>query len=201
MGAEDPVDIAYNKAIFTMGVDPDDSKDHSLEIKNNSDKVLFASVQLKGQKSTANMLTDPPVSNNISLKVNYKTLGGKLLDVSNLKQGTDFIAEIEIVNTNTSATSIDEMALTQIIPSGWEIRSGRLSNLNGFSEDTYDYRDIRDDRVHTFFDLSSKKKYVLLMNATYEGEYFLPPVSVEAMYDKDVYARTKGRKIKVVSNK
>ena len=200
-GSDSPIDVEYNKTIFTMGVDPDDATDHRLVIKNNSDKVLFASVQLKGQKSTANMLTDPAVSKNVSLKVNYKSLDGKSIDVSSLKQGTDFIAEIEIVNTNTSATSIDEMALTQIIPSGWEIRSGRLSNLDGFSEDSYDYRDIRDDRVHTFFDLTSKKKYVLLMNATYEGEYFLPPVSVEAMYDNGVQARTKGRKIRVVSNK
>jgi len=198
LGDDPTQDVNYNKPIFTMDVDPDGQVDHSLEVRNTSDKALFITLQLSGQKSTSEMLSDKPVQQHIAVNVNYKNLDGSALDVSKLKQGTDFLAEVNIRNLNTLETSIDELALTQVIPSGWEIRSGRLNQVEGIQQDSYEYRDIRDDRVHTFFDLRVKKKYVLLLNATYEGTYFLPPINVEAMYDKSVSARTQGRKVQVV---
>ena len=92
------------------------------------------------------------------------------------------------------------MALSQIFPSGWEIQSGGLNNLDEtLREDSYDYRDVRDDRVHTFFDLGDKKDYKVMLTAAYDGEYFLPPVSCEAMYVNEIQAKTKGMKVKVLT--
>jgi len=37
-----------------------------------------------------------------------------------------------------------------------------------------------------------------LLNATYLGEYYLPTISCEAMYDNGISARKAGRWVKVV---
>ena len=84
------------------------------------------------------------------------------------------------------------MALTQIFPSGWEIINTRLDGTDSFYEqDEAEYRDIRDDRVMTYFDIkqNSRLTYKVLLNASYRGRYYLPAISAEAMYDHTVYSR------------
>jgi len=143
-------------------------------------------------------LDEAPKNNHVKISVNYTDMKGHNIDVSRLAQGTDFQAIVSVTNLNTRDTYLDELALTQIVPSGWEIRSGRLNQV-GVEQARYDYQDVRDDRVHTFFDLGRKtKKYAVVLNATYEGDYFLPPVKVEAMYDGSVIATTAPKKVSVV---
>ncbi|MDZ7648948.1 MAG: hypothetical protein U5K54_18245, partial [Cytophagales bacterium] len=62
------------------------------------------------------------------------------------------------------------------------------------------YQDIRDDRVHTYFDLNAnqRKTFKVMLTASYAGSYYLPAVSGEAMYDNSVYARKKGKVVEVV---
>ena len=38
-----------------------------------------------------------------------------------------------------------------------------------------------------------------MLTAAYDGEYFLPPMSCEAMYDNEIQAKTKGMKVQVVA--
>ena len=66
-------------------------------------------------------------------------------------------------------------------------------------EDSYDFRDVRDDRIDTFFKLGKRKDFKILLTASYDGTYFLPPVKVEAMYDQEIQARTKASKVEVVA--
>jgi uncharacterized protein YfaS (alpha-2-macroglobulin family) len=67
----------------------------------------------------------------------------------------------------------------------------------------YTYQDIKDDKVLTYFDLNTNesKTFNIMLNASYEGRYYLPAINVEAMYDNSIYARTKGQWIKVVKQK
>jgi len=70
------------------------------------------------------------------------------------------------------------------------------SNLKSSS---YDYLDIRDDRVNIFFGLNYKnaKTFYVLLNASYPGKYFLSPVSCKAMYDNTVHAILGGGMVEV----
>ena len=56
------------------------------------------------------------------------------------------------------------------------------------------YQDIKDDRVYTYFDLrpNERKTFRVLLTASYAGEYYLPGVSCEAMYDNGIYSMKKG---------
>lgn len=52
----------------------------------------------------------------------------------------------------------------------------------------------------TYFDLNAHetKTINVMVNASYEGRYYLPGINVEAMYDNTVFARTKGQWVRVV---
>ena len=138
--------------------------------------------------------------NGLRMNVIYKGINEEVLDPASLVQGTDFVAEVTLYNPGTRG-SYQELALTQIFPSGWEILNTRLYNLDQFyAEDRPEYQDIRDDRVFTYFNLSpgEEKTFRVLLTATYAGDYYLPAASCEAMYDRSIYARKKGQAVSVV---
>lgn len=135
---------------------------------------------------------------NLELAVSYKTLNGNSLDVSQLEQGTDFMAEVTIKNPGIRGM-YRNLALSQIFASGWEIRNQRLDNITYMKGDIPTYQDIRDDRVYSYFDLGAgaSKTFKVLLNAAYTGMYYLPGVSCEAMYDNSVSAHIAGRWVNV----
>ena len=128
-------------------------------------------------------------------------MSGKAIDPANLAQGTDFIAEVRIVHPNSRPVPYQELALNQTFPSGWEIINSRMTEVESTSQSAFDYQDIRDDRVNTFFDLpeSQNKTFRVRLSAAYPGRYYLPAVSCAAMYDNSISANTKGMWVQVVA--
>src|ERR1041385_4102048 len=127
-------------------------------------------------------------------------MDGNALDPTRLEQGTQFVASVSVSNPGLRGY-YNNLAINQIFPSGWEINNLRFDEAESrLSGDKPTYQDIRDDRVYTYFDLSSnqRKTFRVLLTATYGGVYYLPGVSCEAMYDKNIYARTKGKQGEVV---
>ena len=145
----------------------------------------------------------PRESRNISMQVSYRPkddIAG--FSVASIRSGVSFIADVEI--TNTGSLDVEDLVLSQIFPSGWEILNQRILGPEqlggGPSEDQAEYRDIRDDRVYTYFDLKrgETKRFAVELNAAYVGEYRLPMVDCQAMYDNRYYARQPGRSVRVV---
>ena len=62
------------------------------------------------------------------------------------------------------------------------------------------YQDIRDDRVHTYFDLEEGKdiKIKIHLNASYLGKFYLPIVNCEGMYDNAINAKEGGGWVEVI---
>jgi uncharacterized protein YfaS (alpha-2-macroglobulin family) len=126
------------------------------------------------------------------------------------------VADIEVRNTTT--LSIDNIALTQIVPAGWEIHNERLggyeetgvrANVRRYPFDgtraatlsRVDHLDIRDDRVLRYFSLRPNEtiRFTTRVNAAYRGRYYLPSVIAEAMYDASQQAHTAGHWTDVVA--
>lgn len=167
-----------------------------VNVKNNGQSILFVRVIQRGQPLTGNETSG---SSGLRLQVNYFDRNNVPIDPSSLAQGTDFTAEITVYNTGSQGVYRD-LALSQIFPSGWEILNDRLNEIPGASTvNNYTYRDIRDDRVYTYFDLraNDSKTFKVNLNATYGGRYYLPAVSVEAMYDNTIYGREAGKWVEV----
>ncbi len=169
-------------------------------IKDNGSNKLYVRLIQRGQPSSGQDVQSVSKPDVLQMRVGYFTLGGKPVDPSKLKQGTDFVAQVNIKNPGRRGR-YDNLALTQIFPSGWEILNTRMMNDDeAFKSSPSDYRDIRDDRVNTYFSLTEGKEvtYYVMLNAAYAGKYYLPATSCEAMYDVSVNAVEKGQWVEVI---
>jgi uncharacterized protein YfaS (alpha-2-macroglobulin family) len=70
--------------------------------------------------------SETAAKNGMKIKVEYLTADGDELNVKKLEQGTDFVAEIKVKNIGRHE-AYREVALTQLVPSGWEIHNQRLT--------------------------------------------------------------------------
>lgn len=168
---------------------------NSLTIENISDRPVYVNLLRKGIPLTSDMTRD---EKGLIMKVDYVSMDLQPVDHKNLLQGTDFMMVARV--TNNTFTRVDNIALTQMVPSGWEIRNTRLFEANqAIRENAYDYRDFRDDRVNTYFSLGSgeTKTFILILNAAYKGEFFQPSIWCEAMYTDNCYSRYPGNIVKV----
>ena len=170
---------------------------NAIQFKNNKGNVVFVRVLNSGKLPLGQEL---PEQRGLIANVVYKDLKGNSIDVSELKQGQDFVARVSI--TNQKNYNVNDVALTQLFPSGWEIVNTRFTAFGNTTTSQADYTDIRDDRVNFYFDLSSGKQkpktFNVMLNASYLGDYYLPGLQAEAMYDNDFLVRTKGQWVKVV---
>jgi uncharacterized protein YfaS (alpha-2-macroglobulin family) len=143
-------------------------------------------------------LTDvlPPAANGLNLYVKYTDADGKELDVSALRQGTEFYANVTV--QNVSGEYLTDIALTQIVASGWEIFNNRLFN-EAAEPPAYTYQNIRDDRVISYFNLQNgySATFKVRLQAAYCGRFYLPAVVCETMYKPEDQSKTKGRWVEV----
>ncbi len=198
LGNGQRVNAGSDKPIMLIDVPVDQLAGQSIQLSNTSKGQLYVRLLLNGQP----LVGDQTVAeNHLKMKVAYKTLDGKTLDPSSIEQGTDFVAEVAVYNPGTRANWYEEMALSHVFPSGWEILNTRMSNVKQFTPaNEPEYQDIRDDRVYSYFDIGYKKWYTfrVQLNATYQGRYYMPSISCEAMYDVSIGARQPGQWVQVV---
>jgi len=163
-----------------------------LAVRNDSERRLFVAVTTRGTPAPGD---EQASSQGLQLQARFLTLDGQALDPASLPQGTDFRARVRIVNN--SGQALDNLALTQVIPSGWQITDSRLAGDEQAAP--LDYRDIRDDRVLSYFHLDNgeAREYSLGLNATFAGRFYLPGWQVEAMYQGETRARNQGRWVEV----
>jgi uncharacterized protein YfaS (alpha-2-macroglobulin family) len=170
---------------------PKKPSDGKITLENKGKGELYANLIIKSRPLIDEL---PEMSNGLKMTLKYTDLEGDPIDVTEIKQGSDFLAVVSISNISPSSNYLN-LALTHIIPSGWEVFNERMTNNenNATASDRYTYRDIRDDRVLTYFDLSksSAKVFKIRLQAAYRGEFVLPAVQCEAMYDTQVQARTR----------
>ncbi|RMF25619.1 MAG: hypothetical protein D6765_10205, partial [Bacteroidetes bacterium] len=162
--------------------------------------LLFARLFVSGQPLIGDRSS---AADGLALQVRYLSLNGAPLDPTRLPQGTDFLAEVRVRHTSPAYRRLEELALTQVFPSGWEILNTRLFGLEGWSAgDRPEYQDLRDDRVYSYFDLGKRneeKVFRVQLHAAYEGRFYLPTLRCSAMYDESIHARVPGQWVEVVA--
>ena len=183
--------ITSQAPVFRQQLDLD-TDGAELAVRNDSERRLFVSVSTRGTPAPGQEQAE---SHGLNLSARFRTPDGRELNPASLAQGTDFRATVTI--TNRSGRDLENLALTQVIPSGWQITDSRLA---GDEQDApLDYRDQRDDRVLSYFSLPAgeSRTYQLGLNATFAGRFYLPGWQVEAMYEGDTRARNQGRWVEV----
>jgi uncharacterized protein YfaS (alpha-2-macroglobulin family) len=190
--------VKTGKAVFLQDL-PLRPASGKVTVRNAGDGVLYVNLASKAKPFRDSL---PAMANHIRLDVSYMLPDGSMADVSHLRQGQDVVAEIKVSNIS-GYCDYTNLALTQIIPSGWEIYNERMEQPEETGRDSrytaYTYRDIRDDRVLTYFDLprNGSRTFKVRLMASYAGSFVLPAIHCEAMYDASVQARTVAGRVTV----
>ena len=174
-----------------------------MKVSLNSDvKIpqLYATVSSNGVPLKDNT---PEQNKNITLDVSWFNEDGENIDINNVKQGSTFYGRFRVFNKSVTST-VEEVALMQILPSGWEIENTRLNGevesswMAGWITGKEEYLDIRDDRVMWFFDLQKQPlDFVVKINAITSGSYIMPGARCEAMYNNDYIATKPAKAVNV----
>lgn len=180
--------IANRKLAVKMGT-------NGITIKNNKNNTLFVRVLNSGILPVGKELAE---QHDVAASMVFKNRKGVPVNVTKITQGTEFIAEVTVTNKRNEYVS--NIALSQILPSGFEIVNTRFTDFGDTTVNPADYIDIRDDRTNFYFGLKANetKTFRILLNASYLGAYYLPGLQCEAMYDNTFMARTKGFWVEVV---
>jgi uncharacterized protein YfaS (alpha-2-macroglobulin family) len=180
--------IADRSLVVKMGT-------NSVTLKNNRKNRLFVRVLNTGILPIGQ---EKAIQSNVSASIVFKNRKGSVINVSKINQGTEFVAEVMVRNQKNER--VENVALSQILPSGFEIVNTRFTDYGDATNNIADYIDIRDDRTNFYFGLKAGevKTFRILLNASYLGTYYLPGLQCEAMYDNTFLARTKGFWVQVV---
>ncbi|MCR5709331.1 MAG: alpha-2-macroglobulin [Bacteroidales bacterium] len=160
---------------------PGDGTSLDLEVTNSSKAPVYLVVSSSGIPEKGEEVAR---ADGLRMVVTYTLPDGTTINPNDLEQGTDFIVNTYLTNTSAS-TDYTNLALTQIFPSGWEIRVDRI---DGF------YQDVRDDRVYSYLYLgrSSTVCVKTRITAAYKGRFYRPAFVCEPMYDATVGASLPG---------
>lgn len=167
---------------------------NKITLKNKNDNTVYVRVTTSGILPVGQ---EKAQQNKLFATVSYQYRNGESIDISRISQGTELVGQITIRNTTNQ--SIENVALTQIVPSGFEIINTRFTDFGNFADNKADHIDIRDDRTYFYFGLNAgeSRTFNVLLNASYLGEYYFPGMQAEAMYDNTYSVRTQGQWIKI----
>ncbi len=157
---------------------------------------LFAIIQSEGVREGAQWRFG---GTGLRVTRRYFNLSGDEIDLDQVVLGDVIYATVEI--SNTSSDRIQNIALVDRVPAGWEIENPRLgrggSSAEWIERDALwkaDHMNVRDDRVEMFGALNrgESRTVVYQVRAVTSGVFTVPPVEAEAMYDPRIWARAPG---------
>jgi len=191
--------VAVNRGIQRLPVAAS-SGPLSVNLTNHTTTPVYARLVATGTPLPGR---EQPKSDGLRLSVRYLDTSGMEVNPDAIRLGDDLIIMVSV--QNSGAEDLANVALTFRSPSGWELANPRLGNANPddeegedpLEESPYDYRDLRDDRVLTYFPLERNewRTYRFFANKTYNGEFFLPAIVAEAMYQPEIQAVVPGRRL------
>jgi hypothetical protein len=143
---------------------------------------------------------------NLRIRRTYYDRFGKQIEGNTFNQGDLVVCCITLQGTGKS---VDNVAVTDMVPAGFEIMNPRTTSLNNLNwmknvtQSTPQYLDIRDDRLLYFTNVPAKgaQQFYYMMRAINTGEFQLPAIGAEAMYDPEYHSYHGATKVKIVKGK
>ena len=113
------------------------------------------------------------------------------MNPENIRQNDLVVVAVTISTTDNS--NIENVAITDILPAGFEIENPRTKEIPGMDwikdGSSPTALDVRDDRIHLFVDLgTNKQSYYYAVRAVSPGLYRMGPVSADAMYNGEYHS-------------
>ncbi|HIO47068.1 TPA: hypothetical protein EYN23_06905 [Candidatus Poribacteria bacterium] len=133
----------------------------------------------------------------------YLKDNGEPITDNTFKHGSIIVAEVKIKSLNID---LENVAIVDMLPAGFEIENPRIESRAGIPWITDqqfkpDYMDIRDDRLVFYgnFKRGTEIKFYYALRAITQGEFTLPPIAADAMYDPTKSSVASGGQIKVAT--
>lgn len=120
---------------------------------------------------------------------------GERLELDRIEQGQIIVCRLAL---SSEKGRIENVVIADLVPAGLEIENPRLVNRGGLpwideldrrkrKPLTRDHLEVRDDRLLLFTTATRDQRVFFYgLRAVTAGEFVLPPVKAEAMYDPDV---------------
>jgi uncharacterized protein YfaS (alpha-2-macroglobulin family) len=184
---------ASDRVIYRSEITPKNGD--KLKIRNDGKSNLFATLTITGTPKPGDEIAD---YSDMAITMKVVSPKGRPIKVDSIPLGQSFDVLVTVKN-NYAYGSVRDIALSHILPSGWEIQNDRLNDQQTSDYSSYQYQDIRDDRVYTYFHLQSgeSKTFKVSVTAAYPGKFYMPGVQSEAMYKASIHAKDKGKWIYV----
>ncbi|NTX36482.1 hypothetical protein HUA78_18735 [Myxococcus sp. CA033] len=177
-------------------------KQLQLDVKSKDAGKLYLVLSSEGVRADGQVRTG---GEGLTLKRTYRKQDGTELKLQASPLALAELIYVELTLTNTTHERVQNIALVDRLPAGWEIENARLGR--GGSVDwvgadalwTPDYVNIRDDRMEVFGALGAResKSIVYAVRAVTAGAFTLPSAEAEAMYDPRIWAREGGGTVQV----
>lgn len=133
----------------------------------------------------------------------YYDRKGNELKGSEFRQGDLIVCKITL---NGGERTVPYVAVSDLIPSGFEIENPRLNVSADFQwiekaggSFSPDYMDVRDDRMLIFTTVNAKesKSFYYMTRVVNTGAFELPAITAEAMYNPNAHSYYGARKVRV----
>lgn len=184
-------DGTINRSAVIRTLPAFESPTQTIEIRNTGAKNLYGKVITRGIIPAGK---ETKVEKGLGLTVQYFDQNDRSIKPANMQSGDSFTVRVSVANMTHKAVS--NVALSVPVPTCWEFGNERIGDGDsGTASTDYDYRDIRDTFIHTYFTLKQDETKTFDFHATvaYNGNYYVPAVRAEAMYDSDYQAVLPGQ--------
>ena len=120
---------------------------------------------------------------------------GQPIDLKNIHQNDLVVVKISLVSA--TGTYVENIAITDILPAGFEIENDRLRATNSMpwiqNQSEAQHEDIRDDRILLYTDATAKEKYFYYtVRAVTTGTFKMGPIMADAMYNEEYHSYNGG---------
>lgn len=173
----------------------------TLDVNYSGDRPVWLVQSVTGTRA----VDDLPYGGN-GLGLTRQILDGKGVPVNLGKIELGDALYVRLTIENKSGSSIDNLALVDRLPAGFEVENTRLGQ--GITPDwvvledqwSAEHLDLRDDRIAVFGDLYDGQtvQVVYGVRAVTAGSFTEPEAYLEAMYDPRLWARQKGDGVTIV---
>ncbi len=135
----------------------------------------------------------------------YRNLDGTEVNLADGSLKLGDLVFVELTLANTSGAAIQNIALVDRLPAGFEIENPRLGRsikadwIKDEDQWSADFMNLRDDHLEMFGSLpgSTAKTIIYTVRVVTAGKFTVPPIDAEAMYDPTLWGREKGGQLVV----
>jgi uncharacterized protein YfaS (alpha-2-macroglobulin family) len=175
----------------------------TLEVKERGSGKLYLLVSSEGVRQKPEVQYG---GKGLILSRTWRTLDGTEVDPRTEETPLAGLLFVELTVTNQTGEDVQNVALVDRIPAGFEIENPRLGRGTtpewaGDSEELWkaDYMDVRDHELAVFGKIPARgsRKVIYAVRAVTAGTFTLPPAEAEAMYDPATWAREQGGTVKI----